>query len=142
MINKVILIGNLGQDPELTEAQSGMAICKFSVATKEKDKTEWHRIVCFSAIAQNCKKFLGKGSKVYIEGKISYSKYTDKNGVEKNTTDIIANNVTFLSIKDNNGKSDVDVLSNLDVVTNNILNNFDNEISIITGGDNSDELPF
>jgi len=103
-INKVILIGNLGRDPELTYTQNGLAIAKFTLATTEgrknaegnrEDHTEWHRIVFFGKIAEICSQYLTKGSQVYIEGRISYGSY-ESEGVKRYTTDIIGNNMQML----------------------------------------------
>jgi len=98
-INKVILIGNLGRDPELRYTQSGQAVANFSLATTEKwrdkegnsqEKTEWHRIVVFSeGLATITEKYLKKGSKVYIEGALQTRKWTGNDGVEKYTTEIV-----------------------------------------------------
>lgn len=103
-INKVIIIGNLGNDPTVTGA-----VTKISVATSEtwkdknsgedQEKTEWHRIVFFGKLAEIAAKFLTKGSKVYIEGKLQTSKYKDKEGVEKYSTDIIASSMQMLDSK-------------------------------------------
>ncbi|MCY7327558.1 MAG: single-stranded DNA-binding protein [Saprospiraceae bacterium] len=100
MINKVTLIGNLGGDPEIRHLEGGSSVGRFSLATNEnyKDKegnwqsrTEWHNIVVWREDADRAEKMLKKGMTVYVEGKISYRKYTDKDGVERNTTDIVAN---------------------------------------------------
>ncbi len=104
-INKVILVGNLGQDPNVAYAQSGAAITTISVATQEqwKDKngekqerTEWHRVKFFGRLAEIAGEYLKKGSQVYIEGSLRTDKYTDKQGVEKYSTDIIANEMQML----------------------------------------------
>ncbi len=104
-INKVILVGNLGQDPNVAYAQSGAAITTISVATQEqwKDKngekqerTEWHRVKFFGRLAEIAGEYLKKGSQVYIEGSLRTEKYTDKQGVEKYSTDIIANEMQML----------------------------------------------
>jgi len=98
MINKVTLIGNLGGDPEIRTLENGTAVGRFSLATNEnyKDKdgnwqtqTEWHNVVVWRDLAERSK-MLKKGSTVYVEGKISYRKYTDKDGVEKSLSDIVA----------------------------------------------------
>ena len=99
-INKVILLGRLGGDPEIRVSQEGKKIAKFSLATSDswkdkntnekKEKTEWHRIVIFSpGLAEITEKYLRKGSLIYIEGQIQYGKYTDQAGIEKYTTDIV-----------------------------------------------------
>lgn len=98
MINKVTLVGHLGGDPEIRTLENGTPVGRFSVATNEnyKDKegnwqslTEWHNVVVWRDLAERAKN-LKKGSTVYVEGKISYRKYTDKEGVEKSLTDIVA----------------------------------------------------
>lgn len=106
-INKVILIGSLGDAPEVKYAASGSAICSFSIATSEswvdktsgekKELTEWHNISVFGKLAEVCGEFLSKGKKAYIEGKLKTDKYTDKAGVVKYTTKIIADKIEFLS---------------------------------------------
>lgn len=104
MINKVTLIGNLGGDPEIRTLENGTLVGRFSLATNEnyKDKdgawqtqTEWHNVVVWRDLAERAKS-LKKGSTVYVEGKISYRKYTDKDGVEKTITDIVANTFRML----------------------------------------------
>lgn len=104
-INKVILVGNLGDDPEVKYTQGGMAIASASIATtsvrKDRDgnteeKTEWHRVKFFGKLGEIAGEYLRKGSQVYVEGRISYGKYTDKDGVERYTTDIIADEMQML----------------------------------------------
>ena len=99
-LNKVILVGKLGANPETVFSQSGMAICKFSLATDRKvkgeKKTSWHRIVAFDKLAEICGKYLEKGKEVIIEGMIEYGSY-EKDGVKHYTTDILANQMTMLS---------------------------------------------
>lgn len=104
-INKVILVGNLGKDPEVSYTPSGTAVAKFSIATSEKwtdkgtgekkDKTEWHRITAFGKLGEICGEYLSKGKQVYIEGKLSYGSY-EKDGVTRYTTDIIASQMQML----------------------------------------------
>lgn len=105
-INKVILVGNLGNDPEVKSTQGGTTITTISVATSEawKDKatgqqqerTEWHRVKFFGRLAEIAGDYLRKGSQVYIEGSIRTEKYTDKQGVERYSTDVIANEMQML----------------------------------------------
>jgi single-strand DNA-binding protein len=101
-VNKVILVGNLGKDPEVRRTQSGEPVVSFSIATSEswrdktsgerKEKTEWHRVVIFNEnLAKVAEQYLRKGSKVYIEGQLSTRKWTDKDGQEKYTTEIVLN---------------------------------------------------
>ena len=104
-INKVILVGNLGRDPEVSYTPSGTAVAKFSIATSEKwtdketgekkDKTEWHRITAFGKLGEICGEYLSKGKQVYIEGKLQYGSY-EKDGVTRYTTDIIASQMQML----------------------------------------------
>jgi single-strand DNA-binding protein len=107
-LNKVMLIGNLGKDPEVKYTQAQMAIANFSVATTERKKnadgqwaevTEWHNVVTFGKTAENCGQYLTKGKKVYVEGSIKTRKWQDKNGQDRWTTEVIANTVQFLSAK-------------------------------------------
>lgn len=104
-INKVILVGNLGNDPETKYTQGGMAVTRASVATtsvrKDKDgnaveRAEWHRVVFFGKLGEIAGEYLRKGSQVYIEGELRYDKYTGQDGVEKYTTDIVANQMQML----------------------------------------------
>ena len=104
-INKVILVGNLGNDPEVKYTQGGMAVTKVSIATssqrKDRDgntqeRTEWHRVTFFGKLGEIAGEYLRKGSQVYVEGEIRYDKYTGQDGVERYTTDIIANEMQML----------------------------------------------
>lgn len=99
MVNKVILIGNIGQDVTTRDVSNGI-VANTSLATSEKrngeEKTEWHRLVFFGKLADLAKQYVSKGSKLYIEGKISYRKYTNKDGVEVNSTEIIVDQMRFL----------------------------------------------
>lgn len=105
MLNKVILIGRLGRDPETRFMLNGEAVCNFSVATSEKytdkngqrqEATEWHNVTMYRKLAEIAGQYLKQGSQVYIEGKIKSRKYTDKNGVERTAYDIIANELKML----------------------------------------------
>jgi single-strand DNA-binding protein len=106
MINKAILIGNLGADPQIRYTQSGTQVATFNVATTERRKgqdgqmvesTEWHKIVAWGKLAEICGEYLNKGSKVYIEGKIQTRKWQDQSGNDKYTTEIIAREMKMLS---------------------------------------------
>ena len=105
MLNKVILIGRLGQEPTIRYMPNGEAVCNFSVATSEKytdkngqrqEATEWHNVTMYRKLAEIAGQYLKQGSQVYIEGKIKSRKYTDKNGVERTAYDIIANELKML----------------------------------------------
>lgn len=110
-INKVILIGNAGKDPEVRHLDSGITVASFSLATSEtyKDKdgnkvtnTEWHNIVAWRKLAEIVEKYVKKGSSLYIEGKIKTRSYDDKDGVKKYVTEIFADQMQMLGSKQNN----------------------------------------
>ncbi len=117
-VNKVILIGNLGRDPEMRYFADGTAVANFSIATSEewtdkttgekKERTEWHRIVAFRKLGEICGKYLSKGKQVYVEGKLQTRSW-EKDGVTRYTTEIVANEMRMLSGKgesrDNNYQS-------------------------------------
>jgi single-strand DNA-binding protein len=109
MVNKVILIGNLGRDPEVRYLEGNVAVAKFSVATNEsyKDKkgdwqtaTEWHDVVAWRALAERAEKQLKKGSQVFVEGKLTHRKYQDKDGIERYVTEVVANSFRVLDRRD------------------------------------------
>ncbi|HSQ72381.1 MAG TPA: single-stranded DNA-binding protein [Rubrivivax sp.] len=112
-VNKVILIGNLGKDPEVRYAPSGAAICNVTIATSRqwKDKTsgerqeetEWHRVVFYDRLAEIAGEYLKKGKSVYIEGRLRTRKWTDKEGVDTYTTEIIAQEMTMLGGREGGG---------------------------------------
>ena len=117
-LNKVILVGNLGQDPDVRSTQSGSKIANLNIATSERwrdqegnnqEKTEWHRVVIFGKIAEVAERFLKKGSKVLIEGKLQTRKWTDQNGQDKYTTEIVVSgfggNMTMLDGRGEGGDS-------------------------------------
>ncbi|MCP5404749.1 MAG: single-stranded DNA-binding protein [Pseudomonadaceae bacterium] len=113
-LNKVMIIGNLGKDPEVRSTQSGSKIANLTVATSEswtskqtgqrEEKTEWHRVVVFGRGAEVVEKYLRKGSKAFFEGRLQTRKWTDQNNQERYTTEIVADNFTMLDGKrDGNG---------------------------------------
>ena len=104
-VNKVILVGNLGSDPELRKTPSGQSVCEFRMATNEswtgkdgetQDRTEWHRCVVWGKLGENCAKFLSKGRPVYYEGRLQTRSWEDKEGNKRYTTEIVAKDVQFL----------------------------------------------
>ena len=108
MLNKAMLIGNLGGDPEIRYTQAGAPVATFTVATTERwtdkdgqkqETTEWHRVVAWRRLAEICGEYLHKGSKVYIEGKIQTRKWQDQNGIDRYTTEIVARDMQMLSPK-------------------------------------------
>lgn len=107
-INKVILIGNLGRDPELRYTQSGQAVANFSLATTDRfsnregdrqERTEWHRITVWGKTAENCAQYLNKGRSVYVEGRLQTREWEDKEGQKRRTTEVIAQTVQFLGAR-------------------------------------------
>jgi len=115
-VNKVILIGNLGSDPELKYTPSGAAVTNFNVATNEvwndkdgnkQERTEWHRVVLWRKLAEIAGEYLKKGSKVYLEGRLQTRSWEDKDGVKRYTTEVVADNMTMLDSKGEVGSSGV-----------------------------------
>jgi single-strand DNA-binding protein len=109
-INKVILIGRLGSDPEVRYTPSGVAVANFSIATSEewkdkdsgekKERTEWHRIVAWRRLGEICGEYLSKGKQVYIEGRLQTRDWEDRDGNKRYTTEIVASDVQFLGTRD------------------------------------------
>jgi len=143
-LNKVSLIGSVGKDPEIRSTQDGKEIASFSLATTEswkdkntgekKDKTEWHRIVVFGALAGIVKNYVKKGSKLYVEGQLKTREWTDKDGIKKYTTEIVLqgfnSNLQMLAGKNNNAPQD-----QLNKDMNKVEEAFDNQ-------ELDDEIPF
>jgi len=123
-VNKVILVGNLGGAPELRYTPSGKAMARFSLATNEawldgggtrQEHTEWHSVVVWTRQAEPCVQYLAKGSQVYVEGKMRTSIYTDKEGIKRSSTEVVAQRVQFLGTGQGKGaKVPVDVASDSD----------------------------
>ena len=115
-INKVILIGNLGRDPELRYTQNGQPVANFSLATRENwgdkssgekvEKTEWHRVVVWGRTAEHCSQYLAKGRTVYVEGRLQTRDWEDKEGHKRSTTEVNAQTVQFLGGPRGQGTSD------------------------------------
>lgn len=110
MVNKVILIGRLGRDPETRETNSGMMVAELRLATSrgrgDNEQTDWHTVVCFDKTAEIVSKYLTKGRQVYVEGRLQHDSWEDKEGNKKYKTSIIANSVQFLGSRsdaDNSG---------------------------------------
>ncbi len=104
-VNKAILVGNLGKDPELRYTPSGTAVCTFSLATTERfknkqgeqqDKTEWHNIVVWAGLAEICGKYLTKGKQIYVEGRIQNRSYDDRDGNKRYISEIVVNEMQML----------------------------------------------
>ena len=151
-VNKVILLGNLGKDPDIRATSTGSRLASFSIATSTKyrnkdtqqleDKTEWHRIVVFNdKLADICEKYLRKGSKIYIEGQLQTRKWTDNNGVDKYTTEVVIPNYSgVLTMLDSRAKSSVseENTSQLDSAADEALGGSDNS----TAEQLDDDIPF
>lgn len=123
-VNKVILIGNLGKDPEIRYLEGNLARVHFSLATAEtyKDKngnrvehTEWHNIVLWRNLAENAEKLLKKGAKIYLEGKLQTRQWTDKEGNKKNITEIVGEQFVLLSKKEGSADAGPGFESNTDI---------------------------
>ena len=148
-INKVILVGNVGQDPEIRSTQDGREIANFSLATSEswkdkntgekRDKTEWHRVVIFSqGLVGITKNYIKKGSKLYLEGQLQTRKWTDNQGIEKYTTEIVLQNYnSSLQLLDSRGGSNDNQFDSTPATKqpSSSSNNFAVE-------ENDDEIPF
>jgi single-strand DNA-binding protein len=111
-VNKVILVGNVGRDPELRYTQGGQPVASFSIATNErfkdregnwKDRTEWHRIVAWARLAEICGEYLRKGSQVYVEGRIQTRDWEDKEGNKRQTTEVVALSMQMLGRRGGEG---------------------------------------
>ncbi len=156
MVNKVILLGRLGSDPELRYTQNRTAVCTLKLATNERRKsadgewaehTEWHNVVAFGKTAENCNNFLKKGRTVYIDGKIQTRKYQDSDGKDKYWTEIIANTVQFINAgkgeDSNQGGGSYSGGGNNNNSSNN--SNYSNDVSGSIGESVSfddDDIPF
>jgi single-strand DNA-binding protein len=113
-VNKVILIGNLGADPEIRTAATGTVVGNLRIATTERQKdrdgnwndhTEWHRVVCFGRTAENVGKFLQKGRQIYVEGRLQTRKWQDRDGNDRWSTEVVANEIRFLGSREGGGRS-------------------------------------
>ncbi|GCE47761.1 single-strand DNA-binding protein [Thermosporothrix hazakensis] len=121
-MNKIILIGNLGRDPELSYLPDGTAMVKFSLAVSKRTKsasgereTDWFNIVAWRQLAETCSRFLHKGSKVYIEGRVNIRRYTDSNNVERTAVDVTATDMEMLTPKNQQPAASNDADSFLDM---------------------------
>ena len=138
-INKVIIVGNLGADPDSRAMPSGNAVTNISVATSEswndretgekQEKTEWHRVVFFNRLAEIAAQYLKKGSQVYVEGKLQTRKWEDKEGNERWTTEVVANQMQMLGDRMSNDMSNDNALSSQSTSDNDFsTDEFDDDI--------------
>ncbi|MFL2721161.1 MAG: single-stranded DNA-binding protein [Gammaproteobacteria bacterium] len=142
-VNKVILVGNLGQKPEMRYTATQSAVANLSVATTEswkdketgemRDKTEWHRVVYFGKLAEIVEKYLDKGSKVYVEGKLQTRKWQDKSGADRWTTEIVGNELTMLDSRSGSQQNEFNQDDNSSMGMND---------SQEAGGLTDDDIPF
>ncbi len=111
-LNKVMLIGNLGKDPEVRYLSKGQAVANFNIATssvwkdaegKKQEKTEWHRVVAFGKLAETCGEYLAKGKQVFVEGRLQTREWEDKNGQKRWTTEVVASTMLMLGRKGEGG---------------------------------------
>jgi single-strand DNA-binding protein len=139
-INKVILVGHLGKDPEIRYLEGGVAVASFPLATSETyskdgkrvEQTEWHNIVMWRGLADVAAKYLQKGKLVYIEGKLRTRSFEDKEGIKKYTTEVVAENFTMLGRKsDFDGENQRSAIKASDIIGENF-----------SSGDAEDDLPF
>lgn len=145
-VNKVILVGNLGKDPEVRYLESGTAVANFSLATSEswkdrktgerKDVTEWHNIVLWRGLAEVAEKYLKKGNQVYIEGKLKTRSWEDKEGVTRYMTEVVADNMTMLGGKRSNEGGSSQAAEKPETA------NTPESEPKIEGDDSGDDLPF
>jgi single-strand DNA-binding protein len=150
-VNKVMILGNLGQDPEVRYTASGMAVCTMNVATTDvrtdkagqrQENTEWHRIIVWNKQAENCGKYLKKGRSVFVEGRLQTRSWDDKNGQKRYTTEIVASTVQFVG-----GSRDSATNSNNAMVEPSFSPNFreglnDDLMTQDLGGASLDDIPF
>jgi single-strand DNA-binding protein len=153
-INKVILVGNVGQDPEIRSTQDGREIANFSLATSEswkdknsgekREKTEWHRIVVFSqGLVGVIKNYIKKGTKLYIEGSLQTRKWTDSQGVEKYTTEVVLQNFnSTLQILDSKGGGNTSSYQQNNDYGNQQNSSSRGQSSSVAVEESDDEIPF
>lgn len=148
-VNKVIILGRLGQDPELKYTPSGAAVCNFSLATSEtwndknsgqkQEKTEWHRVVVWGKLAELCNQYLAKGRQAFVEGRLQTRSWDDKDGQKKYTTEINATTVQFIGAGAAPGSSNY----SQDSSNTNDNNNNNQDYNIATDSSfASDDIPF
>lgn len=152
-INKVILVGNLGQDPRVSNTQSGAKVVSFSVATTEswrdrasgerKDRTEWHRVVIFSTgLADTAERYLRKGSKVYLEGQLQTREWDDQNGQKRYTTEVVLQNFNSTLVM-LDGRGDGAPAGAGDIYDSSAASGWDNTPSVNASADVADDdIPF
>ncbi len=158
MINKVILVGNVGRDPEVRYLDSGVAVAKFPLATSETytnkngervTNTEWHNIVIWRKLAEIVEKYVHKGQQLYLEGKISNRSYEDKEGIKRYITEVVVDNMQMLGKKsdgdkDSSVKDGIDTISNDKEISENTsqIASKTSETKDLSPSNDEDDLPF
>ena len=149
-VNKVIILGRLGQDPELKYTPGGMAVCNFTLATSEswadkagqkQERTEWHRIVVWGKLAELCNQYLSKGRQAYVEGSLQTRSWDDKNGQKRYTTEINAKTIQFIGSQANAGAGATKEMGAGGPAYDSSMVNQDYDISTDTNF-TSDDIPF
>ncbi|MBC5994723.1 single-stranded DNA-binding protein [Pontibacter cellulosilyticus] len=149
-VNKVILIGNLGKDPEVRHLEGGVAVARFPLATSEtfkdksgqrQEKTEWHNVVLWRGLAEVAEKYLKKGQSVFIEGKIRTSQYQDKEGNQRYSTEIVADSMTMLGGRGDSGNGSGDYQQSASSSASSGGGNYGGGASA-SQNDEPDDLPF
>lgn len=149
-VNKVILVGNLGRDPEVRHLESGRAVANFSLATSETYKnregervthTEWHNVVMWTPLAEICERFLRKGSQVYIEGKLTTRSYDDKEGNKKYITEVVGREMTLLG-KAPEGQDSAPGPASSAAPSTATNDSSGQEVSVENSSNEIDDLPF
>ena len=151
-VNKVILVGNLGRDPEVRYSPNGQAVANVTIATSEswKDKTtgdkqertEWHRIVFFGRLAEIAGEYLKKGSQIYVEGRLQTRKWQDKDGHDRYTTEIVANEMQMLGSREGRGAPAADFAQEEPAAMNTSASSSKAPAAAKAGGDFDDDIPF
>lgn len=155
-MNKVMLIGNVGKEPEVKYVDAGVAVAKLTLATTERgytlqngtqvpDHTDWHRIILWKRLAEVVEKYVHKGDKLYVEGRLRYSTYDDKNGVRHNITEIWADNMEMLTPKSQSAKSATEpVPSSTEPAkpSSEQLNQDNSSVTGVVSADDDGVLPF
>lgn len=145
-VNKAILVGNVGKDPEVRYLDSGVAVATITLATSERgytlangtqvpERTEWHNIIAWRGLAEIAEKYIKKGSQLYVEGKITTRKW-EKDGITRYTTEILAENIELLGRRPENGHSEANTQSPIPKPATNTAT------EVQEGGGNADDLPF
>lgn len=150
-VNKVILIGNLGKDPEVRHLDSGVSVCNFPIATTETykdkdgnriDQTEWHNIVLWRGLAEVAEKFLKKGNQVYIEGKLRSRSWEDKEGIKRYTTEVVGDQMTMLGGKPDNSNNNNGASAPYNAPNSTQNQNPTTSSNDVSAPEEEDDLPF